>query len=350
MEDPKNIVIRMPNWIGDIVMATPLLRDLKDRYPDSKLTVMCQHPMAHILDKDPSVDEIFCFRRSREDVRRDVKRNVIEKLKTGSYDLGILTTNSFSSAWWFFQGRVKNRVGFRGNCRSILLNKALPFPENRTTQHLVKTYKALLAPLGIAESATPPQLYVDQNEVKQAKELLAKYNVQEGETLIGVNPTAAFGSAKCWLPERFRELAERFAVDYPNAKVIFFGSGEGTELVKEICQGLPPHVVNLAGVTSLRELLAIISLCDLFITNDSGPMHIADALDIPLVAIFGSTSPIATGPYNTEEVLQKNVDCSPCFKRECPIDFRCMKRITVDDVYNEARKKLAQCSKHSSTP
>jgi heptosyltransferase II len=324
MKDPKNIIVRMPNWIGDVVMATPLLRDLKDRFPKAILTAMCSYP---ILSKDPSIDKIITSR---------------AQLRDGAYDLGILTTNSFSSAWQFFQGRVENRIGFKNELRSPLLTISLPFPEKRKEQHLVKTYKALLDPLNIPESSTKPQLYVDAEEINSVCE---QYNLQKGEPLIGINPTAAFGPAKCWLPERFRELAKRLAED---AKVLFFGSGESVELVKEMCHGLPPNVINLAGATSLRELLAITSLCDLFITNDSGPMHIADAFGIPLVAIFGSTSPIATGPYNTNEVLQKKVSCAPCFKRECPIDFRCMKRITVDDVYNEARRKL-ECLNPSLT-
>jgi len=158
--------------------------------------------------------------------------------------------------------------------------------------------------------------------------------------LIGINPCAAYGSAKCWLPERFSELARKLIESDARIKVLFFGSGDSVPLVNEICCDLLPGAVNLAGVTSLKELVSITSLCQLFITNDSGPMHIADALHVPLVAIFGSTDPIATGPYNTGEVLQKKVECAPCFKRTCPIDFRCMKKITVDDVFNEARRKL----------
>ena len=339
MDHPSNIVVRMPNWIGDIVMATPVLADLRKAFPDAEITAMCMHPFAHILDRDPAVNEVFCFKKVRGTVRRDVKRDITKKLVRGKYDLGILLTNSFSSAWWFRQAGIKRRIGFSGNLRSPLLTDALPFPENRKGQHLVKTYKALLAPLGIEESDTPPKLYVDESEKQEARALLQKFGIEEGETIVGINPCAAFGSAKCWLPERFREVALRLSKE-KKARVLFFGAGDCIDLVKSICAGLPPEVVNLAGMTSVRELMAITSLCSLFITNDSGPMHIADALEIPLVAIFGSTSDVATGPYNQKSVLRKSVGCSPCFKRKCPIDFRCMTGITVDDVINQVNKVL----------
>ncbi|MDN3507391.1 MAG: lipopolysaccharide heptosyltransferase II [Simkaniaceae bacterium] len=339
MDQPNNIVVRMPNWIGDIVMATPVLADLRAAFPSAQITAMCMHPFAHILDRDPAVDEVFCFRKVRGSVRRDAKRNITEKLKAGGYDLGVILTNSFSSAWWFYQANINRRIGFAGNLRSPLLTDAIAFPENRKEQHLVKTYKALLQPLGIEQSETPPKLFVDEHETQAARALLKTFGINEGETIVGINPCAAFGSAKCWLPERFREVARHLAEE-KKVRVLFFGAGDCNDLVKSICAGLPAEVVNLAGMTSVRELMAITSLCSLFITNDSGPMHIADALEIPLIAIFGSTSDVATGPYNQKRVLRKSVSCSPCFKRKCPIDFRCMTGISVDDVLNQVSKVL----------
>ena len=158
---------------------------------------------------------------------------------------------------------------------------------------------------------------------------------------MGINPGATYGSAKCWLPERFREVAERLLKDL-DVYLVFFGDLATSSLVKEICQGLPSRVVNLAGVTSLRQLTSLISLCDVLLTNDSGPMHIADALGTPIVALFGSTSEVVTGPYRSSGVvIHKHVDCSPCYQRTCPIDFRCMKRIEADEVYGAIQKVLA---------
>lgn len=325
----------MPNWIGDLVMSTPVLADLKKQYPNAKITAMARTPLHDLLKADPHVDELFTFCKTSCFGRHDEKRNIIEKLRQGKYDLGILLTNSFSSAWWFWQGRVENRVGFAANMRSLLLTEAVPFPKERKQQHIVLTYKKLLEPLGISPSSTPPKIYLTSEEIKQARQLLTtNYGIPPGRPLIGINPGAAYGSAKCWLPERFREVALEF-IEKTDAYVLFFGDAGGASLVKEICRDLPPRVFNLAGATSLRELASLISLCNVLLTNDSGPMHIAAAVGTEVIALFGSTDAVVTGPYSakgTGLVIQKQVSCSPCFKRTCPIDFRCMKEISAKEV------------------
>lgn len=193
----------------------------------------------------------------------------------------------------------------------------------------------LLEPLGIPVSQTSPRLYVTEQEQQAAKERLANYGIQSTDILVGINPGAAYGSAKCWLPERFKQLSHRL-LDYANLKIIFFGDKAGAPLVQEICSSLPSdRIIDLAGKTTLRELIALIQTCHLFLTNDSGPMHVASALGIPLIALFGSTSDIATGPYNGGCIIHKHVPCSPCYRRECPIDFRCMTRIEVQEVYEK---------------
>lgn len=330
----RNIIVRMPNWIGDMVMATPVLTDLRKAYPHARITAMCRGPVSELLLADPEVDELFCFSKTSSFSRRDDKKNLIEKLRCGKYDLGILLTHSLSSAWWFWQGKVKTRLGYDCNGRRLLLTHAVPLPENMDRQHLVITYKMLLEPLGISISDTPPRIFLTPKEVNEARQLLKQHGVTQASKVVGINPGATYGSAKCWLPERFREVAMRLLGD-PNIVVVFFGDQATAPLVKEICQDLPSRVINLAGLTSLRELASLISICDVLLTNDSGPMHIADALGTRIIALFGSTSEIVTGPYRTGKVIHKHVDCSPCYQRTCPIDFRCMKRISADEVYRE---------------
>lgn len=330
-EEPKNIIIRMPNWLGDLVMATPLLKDLRSHYPSARITAMCQSNVAPLLEHDSHIDEILSFKRPCGWVHSH-QQNILAPLSYGEYDLGILTTNSFSSAWWFYFGNVKNRVGFATNFRSFLLNKALPFPKEREMQHLVKTYKSLLEPCGIRISNTAPQLFVSKAELDNARELLSHYGIEFGKhTVVGINPGAAYGSAKCWLPDRFTAVTN-VLLQNPNTFVLYFGDQNGADLVAQICKDMPERVVNLAGKTTLRELMALISCCDAFLTNDSGPMHIAAALNIPLVALFGSTNDTKTGPYLHGTVIHKHTECSPCYKRVCPIDFRCMTRIEVNEV------------------
>jgi heptosyltransferase-2 len=337
--EPQNIIVRMPNWIGDLVMATPILHDLRKAFPKARITAMCRLPICELLKEDPEIDELFCFRKGSRWDRRNERRNIIEKLKEGKYDLGILLTHSFSSAWWFWMGRIRYRLGYKSNARKWLLTHSLAFPENIDRQHLVTTYKMLLKPLGIPLSNTPPALYLSSKEKEEARALLHQRGVPEGALVVGINPGATYGSAKCWLPERFRDVTMRL-LDDPDLYIVYFGDQATAGLCKEICRDLPSRVINLAGLTTLRQLASLISVCDVLLTNDSGPMHIADALDTTLVALFGSTSEIVTGPYRQRDVIRKPVECSPCYQRVCPIDFRCMKRIESDEVYAAVRKSL----------
>lgn len=338
----QNIIIRMPNWLGDAVMATPIIADVRLKWPNATLTAMCQDGgVSALLLGNPHLNEVFSFSRPNEFLRRQERRDLIERLRQGKYDLGILLPNSFSSAWWFWRGEVKMRIGFASDLRRFLLTNPIPLPQEIGKEHLVITYKRLLEPLGIPISQTSPALYVTEEEREAAKQLLAQHKIPEGATLIGINPGAAYGSAKCWLPERFRGVIEKF-IPRPNTYILCFADRAGAPLVHSICEGMPPCVVNLAAATNLRELIALIEQCSVFLTNDSGPMHIAAALKIPLVALFGSTNEIATGPYDHGQVIHKHAECSPCLLRTCPIDFRCMKRIEVDEVYNALVEQLSK--------
>lgn len=338
--NPSNIIVRMPNWLGDLVMATPVLADLRSHWPSSQITAMCQTKVSPLLKYDPNIDEIYSFQKPSGWIPHLQHGEIVETLKHGQYDLGILLTNSFSSAWWFWKGKVQNRIGYACNLRSLLLNYPVPFPPSMETQHLVLTYKMLLEPLGIKCSETKPCLYVSYEEQNAAWDLLHRCGINKRKNVIvGINPGAAYGTAKCWLPERFHAVTQRLLED-PNVFVLYFGDAAGAPLVNEICKDIPERVINLAGKTSIRELMALIQTCRVILTNDSGPMHIAAALNVPLLALFGSTNDVKTGPYGIGKVIHKRVSCSPCYKRVCPIDFRCMKGIGVDEVYHELQVLL----------
>ncbi|MBM3208063.1 MAG: lipopolysaccharide heptosyltransferase II [Chlamydiae bacterium] len=332
LTNPKNIIVRMPNWVGDMVMATPIISDLRKAFPDAKITAMCKNPLSELLEEDQEIDEVFCFNKTSLFSRHSDRRNILDKLQKGKYDLGILLTNSISTAWWFWQGKVENRIGFNTKGRSYFLTHPVEFPENIKKQHLVTTYKKLLEPLGIPISDTSPRIFVSDKEIQLVRALLKQHGVSEDKIIVGINPGATYGSAKCWLPERFRGITKQLLED-KDVFVVYFGDLATASLVKEICQGLSQRVINMAGLTSLRELAALLKICDVLLTNDSGPMHIAAALGTPVVALFGSTSPEITGPFRTGVVVQKPVECSPCYQRTCPIDFRCMKKIEEQDVY-----------------
>lgn len=342
----NKILVRMPNWIGDFVMAIPVLHDLRKAYPKAEITALCTTPFVSLIKKDPNINDVIGFSRDRRFFpKTSMGASLIGELRRRHFDTGVLLTNSFSSAFHFYLGNVKNRIGFHDANRKFLLNKGMDFPERRKQQHLVITYKMLLAPLGIEISDTRPSLYLTDEEIENARN-----SVPEGMQIIGINPGAAYGSAKCWIPERFREVARDLISKDPNRVVIFFGDKKTKDLVDSITRGLGDRVMNFAGKTSLRELMALISICDAFLTNDSGPMHIGAALRVPLVALFGSTSSIVTGPYMNGSVIQKDVSCAPCFKRTCPIDFRCMKQISSEEVLGALERILTKQEEYVLSP
>lgn len=337
--EPKNIIVKMPNWLGDLVMSTPVLQDLKTHFPKSKLTALCLTQVAPLLVGNPFLDEILTYQKPSGWIHRAIHKDVIIPLRIGEYDLGILLTNSFSSTWWFWRGRVKERVGFSGSFRYPFLTLPVPKPPQIESQHLVLTYKELLKPLGIPLSKTPPALYLTSQDKKYIDEFRSLYHLRPNSVLLGINPGAAYGSAKCWLPERFEEVSRRI-VEEVGATILYFGDLNTTPLIHKICKNLGESVINMAGKTTLRELMALISICNAFLTNDSGPMHIASALGIPIVALFGSTNEVKTGPYGGGRVIHKHVECSPCYKRVCPIDFRCMRNISAEEVYQQLHQIL----------
>lgn len=332
----KNIIVRMPNWIGDLVMATPVLADLKIHYPSSSITAMALESGATLLENSPYVDQVFAFSKPSEFERKKETRQLISRLQQGKYDLGLLLTNSFSSAWTFWRGRIEKRMGYQSDFRSFLLTSSLPKPKKKI--HQVEVYKHLLSLLHIPFSQTLPEIFLTQEELDQAKETLKTLKIDQ-KKIIGIHPGASFGPAKCWLPPRYRALAESF-VKSDDKAVLFFGDSQSSGLINQITEGLSKNTFNLAGKTSLRELAALISQCDLMISNDSGPMHMAAALKVPLLALFGSTNEITTGPYKHGTVIHKHVSCSPCYLRTCPIDFKCMKQITTDEVIHKAHQML----------
>lgn len=336
---PKNIIVKMPNWIGDAVMATPVLADLKRAFDGVKITALGLPHIVELIKKDPNVDEEIRYENQSGWIRRAEHDGVIRDLQKGRYDAGILLTNSFSSAWWFWRGGVQNKVGFKGGFRSWLLDAAVPFPKDLEERHLVEVYKLLLEPFGIPVSNTKPKLYLSPEDQQYQENFLKLNGIEEDSVLIGINPGASYGSAKCWLPERFSAVAKRL-LDDPRVVVVFFGDEGTKELIQGICKGMGSRVVNMAAKTTLRELMALIAKCRVFLTNDSGPMHIASAFKIPLVALFGSTNDVKTGPYNGGSVINKKAACSPCYKRQCPIDFRCMTSISEDEVYKKLKELI----------
>lgn len=325
----------MPNWLGDAVMASPIIYLIKRKWPQTKLTLFGKSSIIALFENDPYVDDFLPIE------KKDSTLQLIYKLREKKFDFSLLLTHSFSSAWLFFRAHISERVGFSKDMRRWLLTNSIPYPKNKILTHHVWTYQNLLEQIGIQEKKEP-LLYVSEKEEEWANNFIQEREIKPDNLIIGVNPSAAFGSSKCWLEERFREVSESL-VENEKAHLFFFGDAHAYEKNNRISFGLK-NTYNLAGKTSIRQLMSLIKKCDLFLTNDSGPMHIACALKRPVVAIFGSTSPDATGPYQKGIYLYEKADCSPCFKRECPIDFRCMKAISSELVYQSIKDQLKRHS------
>ncbi len=330
MKNPKNLIIRMPNWIGDFVMATALISDIREAFPRAEITLMCQKPLEQLVLKDTRIHGVLSFEKNSLKIRRrEARKNVVGVIAQGGYDVGLLLTHSFSSAWLFFQANIPIRIGYTGDMRSFLLTQSL---SRDKAIHQVDYYRKLLPLMGGNLGKNLPSLQVTAEEKNQMQKELLKRGVTDKHYLILVNPSAAYGPAKCWPKEKFRRVIQTLLQD-PLVAVFIIGDKAGFQDAETILQGMRTKAHNLCGKTTLRQLASLMQVANLLLTNDSGPMHMADALALDVVAVFGSTDPKKTGPYSQpEHVLYRKVDCSPCYKRVCPIDFRCMESISVDHV------------------
>ncbi|NGX30835.1 MAG: ADP-heptose--LPS heptosyltransferase 2 [Chlamydiae bacterium] len=335
-----NIVIRMPNHIGDCVMATPVLSDLKCRFPDAKLTVMCKQNIVSMFEKDADVDEIFPFSKPKKPNKKEETRKLIQRLKEKKFDLGVLLPNSFSSAYLFWKAGVQSRLGYSRDARRIFLTHPVKMQPLWHSYHFVDQYKLILKGIGIKRSRTKPRLYLDDQDIQRAQEILQENGVEKDHMVVGVNPSAASGTAKIWPKEYFKQVIKNLS-ELDNVKVIVFGDQYSKSTVDEICAGLNENVINLAAKTSLQESIGIMKLCKVILSNDSGPMHIAAAIGTPVVALFGPTNDLLSGPYTPLcYIIHKYVECSPCHLGTCPIDHRCMHRIKVDEVFDKVTRWL----------
>jgi heptosyltransferase-2 len=257
---------------------------------------------------------------------------IAAELRACSFDLAILLPNSLDSAVITWLARIPRRLGYATDGRGLLLTDKVPISARMLTGHQSGYYLAMLDYCGIAGGQGHQLLTTTIAEDTKVNELLEVEGMHVNSTLIGINPGAAYGTAKRWYPERFAIVADHLALRW-GARVVITGGADEMKIAEDIAGKMTTPCLNLAGKTGVRELMAVIKRCNFFVTNDSGPMHIAAAFGVPLVAIFGSTDNTTTFPLSQQAVLvRKQVDCAPCMKRECPTDHRCMQEVTADDV------------------
>ena len=330
----SRLIVRAPNWLGDAVMALPALAAVRRAFHGRTLIVAATESVAPLFaETTPAApDEILTVDRARE----------VQQLRAARGDAVLLLPNSFGSAWVARRSSIPERWGYRAAGRGLLLTRGVPRPKRAV--HQIEYYLALVGGLGIAVPAfadARPELHPSAAAAAKADALLAAAGVEPGTTIVGFAPGAAYGQAKRWPPNRVAQVIAALARQGVTAVLV--GARADRPTARAIESTLPPgtRVVDLIGRTSLRELVGVIARCAAFVSNDSGAMHVAAALGVPLTAIFGPTDERATAPAGDADVILRDVFCRPCMLRDCPIDHRCMKRIDVDSVLTSVTAHLA---------
>jgi len=328
--------------VGDSILSYPTVQQLKTLYPKSHLAILVPNYLVDLWKTFPYVDEIIPFQKKRgiSSIWEDL--HLSQSLKKRNFDLAVILPRSFRSALHIYLARIPIRIGYRSDGRSLFLTHGIRRAKEILHIHRVYYYQKLVELLGEIKDFSPPQIFLREEDRKWADRVLKDLGIQEGKFMIGMNPGATYGLAKCWYSDRFGELGKRLSEKW-QARLLLFGKEEERPIVYEILRHLGAKGIDLTGKTSLLQLAALLERCHLLVTNDTGTMHVATAVGTPVVALFGSTDPITTGPWGDRHVVvKKEVPCSPCWKRICPTDHRCMKLITVNEVEEIVDSKLRE--------
>jgi heptosyltransferase II len=346
----KRILVRGPNWLGDAVMCEPALRGLRRLFPDAQIALLVKPAVADLFTGHPALTRVLTYDSKGRHAGLFGKWALAEQLRRQSFDLALLFQNAFEAAFLTFLAGVPRRYGYATDGRSLLLSNPVAVPDRSALTHQVRYYWDLLKPLGLTGDPSAPELVVSPEEEQAMAGRLAQGGLTANDVVIGINPGSTYGGAKRWLPERYAEATERLCRTLRESRnqqvgVVIFGAKGEERLGQDIAARLSSPSLVLSGATTIRELMAALKRCAMLLTNDTGPMHIASAFQVPLVAIFGPTDWRTTSPFGSAHaIVRQPVDCAPCLLRECPIDHRCMTRVTVDQVYEASLSSLSGLS------
>jgi heptosyltransferase-2 len=341
----KRVLVHATSWIGDIVMGLPALEAVRENFRTSTVVVLARPWVIPLIENHPAVNQVVPLRKGRGYLTDLVEFiRVAAVIRRMRFDLAILFQNAFAAALLAYLGDVRFRIGYNTDGRRLLLSHAVIRDDAILERHQVEYYLSILRAMGWEAHSKNPELYVDETDMASIQSLLSSKGVEQDDFLLGLNPGAIYGPAKRWPPDRFAAIGD-WAAERWGAKVIVMGSNRENDICALVTQSMRHAPLNLCGRTTLGEAMALIKSCNFFVTNDSGLMHVAAALKRPMVAIFGSTDSVVTGPRsNKAEIVQHDIACSPCLKSECPTDFHCMLDIEPDEVWKEMeilRGKLA---------
>ena len=361
---PSRILVRGVNWLGDAVMTTPALIRLREHFPQARITLLCHEKLLGLWKDHPALNDVRTF------ADGDSPWNTGRRLREGAFDLAVVFPNSFRSALEPCFAGIPRRIGGGNGLRRWLLTQSVPpdptvvrmrkrtpkqvqrlvespaepRPRIPESSHQLHHYLRIVGATGASTAPLPPRLGLGADELQAARAELFPSGMKA--PVVGLNAGAEYGPAKRWPIERFAEAANRLH-EGTGCRFLIFGGPADLILAGQLSNRIRPAPVTvLAGRTTLRQLVSRLACCDVLLTNDTGPMHVAAALGVPVVVPFGSTSPELTGPGNPGDprhaLIRSEAACSPCFLRQCPVDFRCMKGIEVATVVEAIQRILSR--------
>lgn len=346
----NRILVRGTRWIGDAVMTVPALRALRRIFPRAHIALAAgKWAEGLFLDAD-FIDEIIATDVPAKEQRLRALLHEACRWRAGDYDLAILFQNAFAAALAARLAGIKRRAGYATDGRSILLTDAFKVPAWKDTRHEIFYYLNIIGEIERlftgrvfhASSAPDATLNVSCERQQAAHQLLRQYGFQAARPLVILCPGSTNSRAKRWGAEGFAALADRLA-DETQAAVLLTGAKAERDISERVAALMRHRPLILTGETTLAETVAVLSLASLIVSNDTGPAHIAGALNRPTLVLFGPTNPLTTAPFSSSAaIIREPPLCAPCMLRDCPIDHRCMTRITPEQVFSRALEMLAR--------
>lgn len=339
------ILVRATNWVGDAIMALPALRAIRERFADAQIAVVARPYVADIYRDQQICDQLVAYDPRGAHAGFSGRERLAGELRAQKFDVALLLQNAFDAAWLAWRAGIPQRIGYARDGRSVLLTKAVPVPKRgEIPEHEQFYYLELLRRAGWVDSLNGESsisLKLPSQSKLRAGECLLAAGSRPKALRVAIGAGASYGSAKCWPPERFAAVADRLIEEF-DADVVLFGTPAEKAVSSAIAAAMHRRPIDLTGTTAIADLPALLSQCQLFLGNDSGAMHVAAAVGLPVVAVFGPTDPYGTAPVTPRcTIVQEKPYCSPCFLRKCPTDHRCMTKVTPDAVEAAARSWLA---------
>ena len=330
------ILIRATNWVGDAIMSLPALRAVRSRFTEADIAILARPYVADIYRDQQICNRLILYDASGAHAGFWGRERLAAELRAQKLDVALLLQNAFDAAWLAWRARIPERIGYARDGRSLLLTKPIAVPRpGEIPAHEKFYYLELLRRAGWIDALTDESLitlHVPEQNRTRAAAFFAQSGVRPGSLRIAIGAGASYGSAKCWPPARFAELANRLQ-SQTDVDVILFGTAAEAAVAGAIAREMRRPPIDLTAKTAIADLPALLSQCHLFIGNDSGAMHVAAAVGLPVVAVIGPTDPNGTAPVTLRcSIVQQKPYCSPCFLRHCPTDHRCMTNITADRV------------------